>query len=304
MFDTRVRWNRQITGRFHKLALEFSGPGASAISQCRPGQFIEIDIAAALPTHDKIPGELSDCAGRNLLLRRPFSPCDITKEADKTLVELLYCVVGPATLRMTTLTVGNSVSVIGPLGNGFSVPANKTTALLVAGGMGAPPLLHLAKTLTTEHPQMQVVAFAGAKTANGLPFEKRLDRIAQDLGFSIQEFAKFGIESLIATDDGSAGFHGLVTDCLLNWLTEHNPAANSLVIYACGPEPMLASVADIGRQKNIDCQVSMERLMACGIGVCQSCAVECRADGSNETIYKLCCKDGPVFDVSKVIFKS
>jgi len=122
------------------------------------------------------------------------------------------------------------------------------------------------------------------------------------LGFSLGEFARYGIESLVATDDGSAGFAGLVTDCLSEWLDQSSSGGKDMIIYGCGPEQMLARVAKIAKQKKIDCQVSMERVMACGIGLCQSCAVECRVAESNETVYKLCCEDGPVFDSREVVF--
>ena len=305
MFEAIVSSNKQIGKRFYRLRLEFSGNAASAFADFQPGQFAELDLSGtALPSVKTIPEDLLDTAGRKILLRRPFSFTDITPDRDKTFAEILYCVVGPATLRMTTLSAGDSVSVIGPLGNGFSVPDNKRTALLVAGGMGVPPLLHLTKVLTADPKpdRIEVIAFAGAKTATELPFEGRLDEISQQLGFSIPEFARYGIESLVATDDGSAGYHGFVTDCLTEWLAQSPLDNNSTIIYACGPEPMLARVAEIAKDKNIDCQLSLERRMACGIGLCQSCAVECKVSSSNETIYKMCCKDGPVFDSREVVF--
>jgi len=172
----------------------------------------------------------------------------------------------------------------------------------VAGGMGAGPLLLLAKVLTASWPKINVSAFAGAKTKEELPFEKPLDEVSQQLGFSVAEFAEYGVTSMVATDDGSAGYHGLVTDCLSEWLGEQNLAAKETIVYSCGPEEMLARVAEIAERKKFDCQVSMERRMACGIGICQSCAVECKAAGSNETIYKLCCEDGPVFDSAEVVW--
>ncbi len=305
MFEAIVSSNRQIGQRFYRLRLDFSGDGASAFVNFKPGQFAELDLSGtALPSAKTIPEDLLDTAGRKILLRRPFSFTDVTTNRDKTFAELLYCVVGPATLRMTTLSPGDSVSVIGPLGNGFSVPDDKKTALLVAGGMGVPPLLHLAKVLTADpHTTMiEVIAFAGAKTATELPFEGKLDEISQQLGFSIPEFARYGIESLLATDDGSAGFHGFVTDCLVERLGQSDLASENIVIYSCGPEAMLAKVAEIAKDKNINCQVSMERRMACGIGLCQSCAVQCRRSDSNETVYKMCCKDGPVFDSKEIVF--
>ncbi|MHC4175563.1 MAG: dihydroorotate dehydrogenase electron transfer subunit, partial [Planctomycetota bacterium] len=287
----------------YRLKLEFSGAGAEAFCNFKPGQFAELDLCdTALPPAKNIPEDLSDAASRKILLRRPFSFTDVTTQGDKTLVDILYCVVGPATLRMTTLAAGNSVSIIGPLGNGFRVPDGKKRVVLVAGGMGAGPLEYLAKILTADYPGIEVIALVGARTIKELPFEGRLDEISQQLGFSLPEFAKYGIQSMVATDDGSAGYHGLVTDCFLKWLGESGFASESMIIYSCGPEAMLARVAEIAKEKKIDCQVSMERRMACGFGVCQSCAVECRVGNSSETIYKLCCEDGPVFDSREVVF--
>jgi dihydroorotate dehydrogenase electron transfer subunit len=303
VFNAVVSWNRQIGQRFYRLGLEFSGASGEAFAKFKPGQFAQLDLStAALPPAEFIPEDLADVARREILLRRPFSFADVNTQQGRTVAEVLYCVVGPTTLRMTTLSAGDSVSAIGPLGNGFEVPTGRKTAVLVSGGMGAPPLQHLAKFLTANYPQITVIAFAGARTAEDLPFEKRLDAISQELGFSLPEFARYGIKSLVATDDGSAGFAGLVTDCLAQWLEESRPAPQTTIIYACGPEAMLAKVSQIAYQKRIDCQISMERRMACGFGVCQSCAVQCRDGGSSETTYKLCCEDGPVFDSREVVF--
>ena len=303
IFNAVVTLNRKKAERFYKLKLEFSGSGAEALKNFKPGQFAQLDLStAALPSQEKIPQDLSDESGRLILLRRPFSFIDVTVLKDKTTAELLYSVVGPATLRMTGLAAGDSLSVIGPLGNGFSAPQGKKTTLMVAGGMGAPPLLHLAKILSAEHPDMEAIVFAGAKTVKDLPFENRLDKISQELGYALSEFATYGFTSQVATDDGSAGHHGPVTNCLSQWMQENRPEPRNIIIYSCGPEAMLAKVAEIAGGKTIDCQVSMERRMACGFGVCQSCAVECKVAGSNETIYKLCCEDGPVFDGKEIIF--
>ena len=305
VFLANVRANKQIGKRFYQLRLRFSEAGAEAFANCNPGQFAQLDISgAALPPADAIPEHLADSARRNILLRRPFSFTAVTVEGDKTFVDSLYCVVGPASLRMTTLSAGDSISVIGPLGNGFCVPEGKREVLLVAGGMGAGPLQHLAQVLTADYPGIRVTAFAGAKTAKELPFRARLDEIAQQLGFSLQEFAQYGIESWVSTDDGSAGWKGLVSGCLAEWLNQADIVAKETIIYSCGPEAMLAKVAEIAQKHQIDCQVSMERMMACGFGVCQSCAVECKTDRPDKTVYKLCCKDGPVFDGREIVFKA
>jgi len=266
---------------------------------------VQLDLTGAcLPSVQDIPPELADASARNILLRRPFSFADVTAKGKTSTVEILYRAVGPASLRMTTLSAGHTVNVIGPLGNGFSVPQNSKTALLVVGGMGAGPLLFLAKLLTAKYPKMNVIAFAGAKTTAELPFAGRLDALSAELGYSIGEFASLGIESSIATDDGSLGFNGPVTACLADWLKKNDSLSQETAIFACGPEAMLAKVAEIAAGRKIECQVSMERMMACGIGVCQSCAVECKVEGSKDTAYKLCCKDGPVFDSNEVIFRT
>jgi len=305
LFNAAVCANKRIGQRFYRLRLGFSGTDAKAFAKAKPGQFAELDLTGArLPSAEAIPEDLADAARRKILLRRPFSFADVAAEGDKTSVDILYRAVGPASLRMTTLSVGDSVSVIGPLGNGFWVLEGKKRAFLVTGGMGAGPLLHLAKVLTADYPDIEVTAFAGANTAKELPFESRLDepRIKYGAGFSLAEFAKYGVKSLVATDDGSAGYHGLVTECLSEWLDRTALAGEGMIVYSCGPEQMLAQVAEIAKEREIDCQVSMERMMACGIGLCQSCAVECKVGSSGETIYKLCCEDGPVFDSKEVVF--
>jgi len=303
VFTASVRANRQIRERFYRLRLELSGAGAEAFARSKPGQFAQLDLSStALPPAESIPADLADASRRNIMLRRPFSFCHVNTKGGSTFVDILYCVVGPASLRMTTLVAGDSISLIGPLGNGFSVPEGKKTALLVAGGMGAGPLQHLAQVLTRDYADLKVMAFAGAKTAKALPFESQLDSISQRLGFSLGEFAKYGVESLVTTDDGSAGRSGLVTDCFAEWLGEAKLSRRDTAIYSCGPEAMLERMAETAREHGIDCQVCMERRMACGIGVCQSCPVECKTSNAGDTVFKLCCKDGPVFDAKEVVF--
>jgi dihydroorotate dehydrogenase electron transfer subunit len=304
-FEAIATSNRQFGPRFYKLKLEFFTDAAKTFADFNPGQFAEVDLShTALPPGKSIPEDLLDVAERKILLRRPFSFTDVTAEENKTVAELLYCVVGPATLRMTTIAPGDSLSVIGPLGNGFSIPEGKKNALLVVGGMGVPPLLHLAKRITndSQSPRLDVIAFAGARTKTELPFEGCLDDVSQQLGFSLPEFAKYAVESIVATDDGSAGYHGLITDCLDDWLSNSGLPPDDIIIYSCGPDSMLARMARLAEERNIDCQLSLERRMACGIGLCQSCAVECRVPGYNETVYKLCCKDGPIFDSRELAF--
>jgi dihydroorotate dehydrogenase electron transfer subunit len=294
--------NDSIKQRFGRLTIQLEGEAARRFSQVKPGQFVQIRLSeTALPHPDRIPHNLADSAGRQIILRRPFSFCNVTVDnTTRVQVGILYCVLGPGTLRMTTLDKGDKISIIGPLGNGFSGPTDKEYAILVAGGMGAPPLQHLAGFIKANSLKVRTLAFVGAKTVSDLPFTVE----GSDNGTpAITEFAKAGAESHVATDDGSAGFRGLVTECLGQWLKESLVPHEQIIMYSCGPEPMLAEVARLAAEYDIDCQVSMERMMACGIGICQSCAVETKVAGQGETEYKLCCKDGPVFDAREVVFE-
>jgi dihydroorotate dehydrogenase electron transfer subunit len=289
-FDTRVCANAQAGKRFWRLRLELNGAGAKSFAAALPGQFTRLDVSnLPLPDKENIPEELHDSVSRNILLRRPFSFTDIIPGENKTEVDILYCARGPGTLRMTSLREGGRVSIIGPLGRGFSVPADKQTALLVAGGMGIAPLEYLRKFLSQNHPKIEVVVFTGAKTAQELPYGPE-GRIGDS-------------EAILATDDGSVGFKGPITQCIEEWLQKTSLISSRCVMYACGPEAMLAKIAEIAKIQDMDCQVSLERMMACGIGVCQSCAVECIVPGSKETVYKLCCEDGPVFDSKEIVFR-
>jgi dihydroorotate dehydrogenase electron transfer subunit len=124
----------------------------------------------------------------------------------------------------------------------------------------------------------------------------------QEPSYILGEFEKHNAKAFISTDDGSAGFKGFVTEMLRNWLTNKKPDSSKTIIYACGPEAMLAEVANLSSRFNIPCQVSLERMMACGTGLCQSCAVRCINTQTKETGFRLCCKDGPVFWADEVIW--
>jgi len=280
--------------------MELTGPGAEVFGNVRPGQFAQLDISdVPLPAKEDIGEGLANVSRRRILLRRPFSLADVVFDGKGGVrLDILYRVLGPATLRMTSLEKGDKISIIGPLGNGFAVPEGKKEAILVAGGVGAAPLEYLAKFLKDNHTRIEVTAFAGARTVVELPFE------VQNAGQWLGELVRYGVKSFVATDDGSAGFKGAVTDCLRGWLRDNSTNGQGLIIYGCGPEAMLSEVARIADKYGIDCQVSLERMMGCGIGLCQGCVVECRAEKCEETVYKLCCKDGPVFESREVVFGS
>ncbi len=304
IFQARVLSNQQIRQCYYRLDLQLDAKGSDLFSSVIPGQFLELDLSSvSLPDTSDIPDHLKDSSQRPVLLRRPFSFSDVTVTQDSkgasVKVQILYRVLGPASVRMMNLKKNDTVSVLGPLGNGFSIPDGLSHALLIAGGMGSPPILHLGGYLKEHHPKCDVISFVGAKSCEDLPFTLLIDNLK---GFVLEEFERIRVPSHIATDDGSVGYQGFVTNHAHHWLENNEMDPASTVVFVCGPEPMLAAAALLAENYNLSCQVSMERMMACGIGLCQSCAVEVKT-ASTDTKYHLCCKDGPVFNAKDVVWQ-
>lgn len=302
MFWATVLSNQQIRTCYNRLIIELGSEAVPFFQSVVPGQFVMLDLTqTALPAQEKIPNDLKDAVRRQLILRRPFSFSDVSvsqgENGPVVKLEIMYCVLGPSTVRMTSLSKGDKINVLGPLGNGFNILPDKELSILIAGGMGAPPLLHLASVLKKQ--PTRICVFAGAKSCDNLPFTIRIGNIT---GLVLEEFWQLGVDCHIATDDGSAGFKGYVTECVEQWLSKNQWDPAKTAIYACGPEVMLAATARLAFKHNLPCQVSMERMMACGIGLCQSCAIEHKTPQPQQTEYKLCCKEGPVFDARDVVF--
>jgi len=240
------------------------------------------------------------------MLRRAFSIAGLARKADDTHVEVIYRVVGAATRWMESLSVEHRLSVLGPLGNTFPIHERKPTAWLVAGGVGLPPMLWLAEAL--HEAGKRAVAFCGARTADLFPLtidpadppEKDALRATR----CCREFAGHQTAVVLSTDDGSLGLRGHVGAALIAYHEANPTAPNELVVYTCGPEPMMRFVAEYCVTRQIECHVCMERAMACGTGLCQSCVVPVH----NETDpqgwrYRLCCTDGPVFEAHRIIWE-
>lgn len=231
--------------------------------EVKPGQFVMIKVTGALDP----------------LLRRPLGIYNVLggKGAFKgDRIELLYKVVGKGTYILSTKSKGERVGVLGPLGNGFPVlrGSRYKKVILAAGGMGIVPLYLLSKKLPGS---LMLFGCRGGAEAG----------LAKD----------FNGDILISTEDGSVGRRGLVTELLKEEITPDS------VVYACGPPLMLKSAASIADRAGARCFVSLEKSMACGIGVCLGCAVKTKAHEPEEAenkIYKMVCSDGPVFD-SRVI---
>ena len=210
------------------------------------------------------------------LLPRPISICEIDKEAKK--LRLVYRVTGEktGTKQFSELKAGDYVPVIGPLGNGFPLEkALEKRAFLIGGGIGVPPILELAKQIGCEKKQI-IVGYRNDET------------------FLKTEFEQNG-EVYISTEDGSAGTKGNVMDAI----RENGLEAD--IIYACGPTPMLRAIKNYAEENGIECYISLEERMACGIGACLACVCKTKEKDHHSNVHnKRICKDGPVFLATEV----
>lgn len=301
MFLTTVIRNESLCREHFRLVLRLPN-----FPETAPGQFIQIECRD--PARDRSPEAEMEWSDQRpphpvnpefraplALLRRPFSLAGRRDMPGGVELDVIHRVVGIGTDWMSHLRAGNSVSVLGPLGNRFELPREGGFAILVGGGVGIPPMLYLAEALAGRG----AIAFVGATARDLLPVTTRADG-------SVEEFARHGIPSIISTDDGSLGVKGFVTTPLEAWLDQtvanRKSQIASPIIYTCGPEPMMKRVAAIAQARRIECQVAVERAMACGMGTCQSCCIRVRKPdpskppmvGSN-WCWRLACTDGPIF---------
>jgi dihydroorotate dehydrogenase electron transfer subunit len=288
VFLSRVVRNEPLCREHWRLVLE-----AENFPPAAPGQFVQI-----LCTE---PGELGWTQGA--FIRRPFSIAGLQRDGGRSEIEILHRAVGTGTRWLSRLRRGEPVSLLGPLGRPFEIPAGRHVAWLVGGGIGLPPLIWLARELHAIG--RRAVAFCGARTADFMPLTRvREVPVSFDEGsLSYEEFAAAGVPVVACTDDGSLGAAARVPVMFAQYLKRHSQEAAAAEIYACGPEPMLRAVAKLGMEHGIPTQVCMERVMACGMGTCQSCVVRIHdASAEGGWRYRLCCTDGPVFDARAIVW--
>lgn len=204
------------------------------------------------------------------LLPRPISICGIDREKGR--LRIVYRVVGAGTKEFSTYQAGDPVTILGPLGNGFPLDGTKK-AFLIGGGIGIPPMLQLAKELKCE--KTMVLGY-------------------RDVLFLNNEFEEYG-NVVIATEDGSTGTRGNVLDAI------REKGLSADVIYACGPTPMLRALKAYAAANGMECWLSLEEKMACGIGACLACVCQSKeVDDHSHVHNKRICKDGPVFQAQEV----
>ena len=214
------------------------------------------------------------CRDGARILPRPVSLCEIN--AGEGTIRLVYRVAGKGTKEFSGLREGDAVRVLGPLGNGFSFRGK--SAFLIGGGIGIPPMLELAKELNEKEPQTEHKMILGYRSER----------------FLLEDFRAQG-EVFVATEDGSAGTKGNVLDAI----RENHLSAD--VIYACGPMPMLRALKAYAQENRMECFLSLEERMACGIGACLACVCKTKeTDPHTNVRNKRICKEGPVFDAGEV----
>jgi dihydroorotate dehydrogenase electron transfer subunit len=233
----------------------------------KPGNFVHVKV----------------CSNNYPLLRRAFSIHNVQK--DKNSFDILFKVVGKGTEILSEVTPGDTLDILGPIGNSFPLPQRGKEIMLVAGGMGIAPLWFLFTHLTKRFEQEKLTFFSGAKSKKELLYVEKLKRTK--------------VRLIITTDDGSLGEKGQVTEIFLKEIKKRIPDQKNLIIYSCGPQMMLKKMSEIAKEFNLFCQISLETHMACGVGACWGCVVKLK-DG----IYQRVCVDGPVFDARKVDFET
>ncbi len=260
-YKTMVLSNQEISPGYYRMRILAPGFGEGA----RPGQFVMFRVQTSLPP----------------LLRRPFGIFRVGHLAPdceglppKEYLEILYKVVGRGTHIMEGLHEGDRVEVLGPVGRGFDLGDPAEEKILVGGGIGLVPLYMLASELTRNS---SVRLLMGGRTREDI--------------LAVTEFERLGVETYVSTDDGSLGEEGLVTDVLKRKLEKY-PGAS---VYACGPMPMIEAVYKICAERKVPLQVSLEALMACGVGACLGCVVKGRGHTEENPRYLCTCKEGPVF---------
>ncbi len=319
-FTATVTRNTRLCNEHYRLILRIAC--SADFPATWPGQFIQLGCGPEVGDESRDDviewpvGQAPRLAQQELtepraFLRRPFSLAGRQDTPQGTELTIIYRVVGLGTQWLQSLKAGDATDLIGPLGNRFTFPQDKSIGLMVGGGVGLPPMLYLAEAM--RQAGWEGCAFVGATTADLLPItwtDTPPDTTGQPAQ-SIEEFSVHAYPAVVTTDDGSLGLRGLITDGLTSYMERMNEAdRRRAVIFTCGPHGMMAAVAALAQKYGVDCQACLEQAMACGVGTCQSCIVKIREeDHPHDTLpdssgwrYRLTCTDGPVFEAHQVIW--
>lgn len=276
--DARILAHQAHPGEQHVLRVQAPQCAANAT----PGSFAHITCGPALP------------------MRRPLSIMRV--DPKNGWVEFLYKAIGQGTRLLTQQKVGDSLSIMGPIGKPFTPHREHPRTLLMGGGVGIPPMVFLAEHLKAD-PHWKPLTLMGSEVP--FPFKTQPSRILvpgmpDGVIASMPLLEDWGIPSRLASLQGYTGcFDGYISDLARAWLNELSAAQRAEVeIFACGPHPMLAATAKLAREFDLPCQVSLEEFMACAVGGCAGCTV--RVETEQGPAMKRVCVDGPVFDARQV----
>jgi dihydroorotate dehydrogenase electron transfer subunit len=224
-----------------------------------------------------------------LLFRRAFSI--YARDPEEGTYDILHQVLGIGTRSLVHDPIGVDLDTLGPLGNRFSSPERGCTPVLVGGGLGMAPLRLWALELLDK-----------SRTARRAALPVMLLGVrSRELAVSPYQLAQHGVKPMWATDDGSRAFHGTAVALLSSLLATEKLVPARICVYGCGPEPMMSALARVCARHQIRCEVSLERSMPCGYGVCMGCVVQGK-DAHGYDTYRRVCRDGPVFDASSIVF--
>jgi len=276
----------------------FVDEGAVISNRSFPDRQYIMRIAAAKVAAKATPGSFVhvQCA-HDIPMRRPISI--MRANAAEGWIEIYYKVIGAGLDALSQAEQGADVSLIGPIGNGFSPSTDKPVQLLIGGGVGIPPMLFLAERAADDQ---QPVVFMGSESP--FPFELNdspvsLDGMPADATAGVPDMDALNIPSRLASLQDYAGVHkGYVTDLARAWLTAHQDQLDKVEVFSCGPEPMLEVVAKLAAEFGVPAQLCLEEYMACAVGGCAGCAIEVQTESG--PAMKRVCVDGPVFDAAAV----
>jgi dihydroorotate dehydrogenase electron transfer subunit len=246
--------------------------------ETQPGQFVHITVSDSLP------------------MRRPISVMSV--DVENGTFDLLYKVVGEGTRQLAERKIGDVLSIIGPIGNGFKI-SNKKLPLLIGGGVGMPPMIAIAQQLKDNN-EYDPFVILGSEVP--FPFDLIQSNIGPEckVNATMPLLEDWGVAARLASLQGYKGvFKGYVTELASAYLDKLSmDEIKQVEVYACGPHPMLEAVARLAEKYNLPCQVSLEENMACAVGGCAGCVVEVKTDQGISM--KRVCVDGPVFDATTV----
>lgn len=234
-------------------------------------------------------------------MRRPISIMRVKPETGE--VEFLYKTFGEGTALLAKRQVGEILSVLGPIGRPFELHPNRPRPLLIGGGVGMPPMVFVADTIRQQHPDFSPFMILGSEVPfpfTSHPSEFMIPGMPAGVVATMPLMEDWDIPCRLASTQGYAGcFEGYVTDLARLWLDALTEEQRQEVeVFACGPHPMLESVAQLANEYALPCQVSLEEFMACAVGGCAGCVVEVQTD--NGPAMQRVCVDGPVFDAARV----